>query len=244
MTNSSDAYGRVTITTQNKDNLKNFLYLQLTTNIGSFYETTLGCFDAYDLNDRTSLNKELDEEITSEDGLQSIYLEVTGSGYGEFKNNIREFFDAPLTFDYNNEELNEIKNRLQKEKFIATFDITDVQTHDHYIEEATYEVTFENLNSTLKTLSKQEYEYCAQNLMKIDYCDWAADRKSVLAYPEEYKAEFKYLSEYEQKLLSDWELVKLALDKMDDTVYTEFDEFTNDLVDYVIGIKRVKNKCN
>ena len=226
--------------TNNKNNLKDFLYLQLITEQGAVYETTLVKIATYDLIDRLVLNEQLNEEITSENGLQSIHLEVMGSGYGEFKNNIRDFFDAPLTFDYENQELNKIRNRLQKEKFTATFEITDVQTHDYYIEEATYEVTFENLKSILKTLSKNEYEYCAENLMKIDYCDWAADHKSVLKYPEEYKAEFRYLSEFEQKLLSDWELVKLALDKMEDTVYTDFSDFIEDLTNYALEIKKAK----
>lgn len=240
MANSSEAYGTVTIATNNKNNLKDFLYLNLITQQDAIHETTLVDISTYGLINRKSLNEQLDETITTESEQYSIDLEVMGSGYGEFKNNIREFFDVPLTSDYENEDLKKIQNNLQDQKFSATFEITDVQRHEHYIEEATYEVVYENKKSKIKTLSKHEYEYCAENLMKIDYCDWASDRKCVLAHPEEFQDELKYTSEFKQKLLSDWELVKLALDEMNDTVYTDFNDFMNDLADYALAIKKAK----
>lgn len=240
MINSSEAYGTVTIATNNKNNLKDFLYLHVITQQDAIYETTLVDIATYGLVNRKALNEQLDETIKRKNEQYSIDLEVMGSGYDEFKNNIKEFFDIPLTTDYKNEELNKIKNNLQNHKFSATFEITDVQRHERYIEEATYELVYENAKSTIKTINKHEYEYCAESLMKIDYCDWASDRKCVLAHPEEFKDELKYTSEFKQKLLSDWELVKLALDDMNDTVYTDFDDFMNDLADYALDIKKAK----
>ena len=240
MINSSEAYGTVTIATNNKNNLKDFLYLHLIIQQDVIYETTLVDIATYGLINRKSLNEQLDETIKTESEQYSINLEVMGSGYGEFKNNIKEFFDIPLTTNYENEKLNKIKNNLQNHKFSATFEITDVQRHERHIEEATYEVVYENTKSTIKTISKHEYAYCAESLMKIDYCDWASDRKCVLAHPEEFKDELKYTSEFNQKLLSDWELVNLALDEMNDTVYTDFDDFMNDLADYALAIKKAK----
>ena len=240
MANSSEAYGTVTITTNHKNNLKDFLYLHVITQQDATYGTTLVDIATYGLINRKSLNEQLDETIKTESEQYSIDLEVMGSGYGEFKNNIKEFFDIPLTTDYENEKLNKIKNNLQNHKFSATFEITDVQRHERYIEEATYEVVYENTKSTIKTISKHEYEYCAESLMKIDYCDWASDRKCVLAHPKEFKDELKYTSEFNQKLLSDWELVNLALVEINDTVYTDFDDFMNDLANYALAIKKAK----
>ena len=240
MANLSEAYGNVTITTNDKNNLKDFLYLHLITQQDTIYDTTLVDIETYGLVNRKALNEQLDETIKRKSEQYSIDLEVMGSGYDEFKNNIKEFFDIPLTTDYENEELNKIKNNLQNHKFSAMFEITDVQRHERYIEEATYELVYENAKSTIKTISKHEYEYCAESLMKIDNCDWASDRKCVLAHPEEFKDELKYTSEFKQKLLSDWELVKLALNELGDTVYTDFDDFMNDLADYALDIKKAK----
>ena len=63
MINSSEAYGTVTIATNNKNNLKDFLYLHLITQQDAIYETTLVDIATYGLVNRKALNEQLDETI-------------------------------------------------------------------------------------------------------------------------------------------------------------------------------------
>lgn len=78
MINSSEAYGTVTIATNNKNNLKDFLYLHLIIQQDVIYETTLVDIATYGLINRKSLNEQLDETIKTESEQYSINLEVMG----------------------------------------------------------------------------------------------------------------------------------------------------------------------
>ena len=66
--------------------------------------------------------------------------------------------------------------------------------------------------------------------MKFKYCDWAIDRKYALENLEEFKQDAKD-SELPQELLEDNEKLRKTLSKLDDTIYTNYDTFIDDIIE-------------
>ena len=68
--------------------------------------------------------------------------------------------------------------------------------------------------------------------MYFEYCDWAIDRKYALENLEEFKKDAKD-SELSQELLENDDKLKEVLSKLDDTIYTEFDTFIDDIIERI-----------
>lgn len=149
---------------------------------------------------------------------------VNGTGPWYFRRNIEWFFEQALTEEYKDENINKIRNRLEKVKLEASFDIIDFEASSDYIDNSIYKIESFNDEYTLTILEEEFHDYNAENLMKFEYCDWAIDKKYALDYLEEFKQEAKN-SELSQQLLEDDKKLRKVLSKLDDTIYTEFDEF-------------------
>lgn len=230
MANQSDAFGKVIISTKNKEDLKNFIYLQRLSDKDTEYNTTL-----LEVSDFGPFNKEkvfhiLEPLITKDKDNYQIELSVNGTGYWCFKRNIKSFFEQPLTEEYKDETINSIRDRLETVKLEAIFDIIDFEAGAAYIDNSVYKIESYNREYKLTTLEEVFYEYNAKNLMKFKYCDWAIDRKYALENLEEFKQDSKD-SELPQELLEDNEKLRKTLSKLDDTVYTNYDTFIDDIIE-------------
>ena len=230
MANQSDAFGKVIISTKNKEDLKNFIYLQRLSDKDAEYDTTL-----LEVSDFGPVNKEkvfhiLEPLITKDKDNYQIELSVNGTGYWCFKRNIKSFFEQPLTEEYKDETINSIRDRLETVKLEAIFDIIDFEAGAAYIDNSVYKIESYNREHKLTTLEEVFYEYNAKNLMKFKYCDWAIDRKYALENLEEFKQDSKD-SELPQELLEDNEKLRKTLSKLDDTVYTNYDTFIDDIIE-------------
>ena len=232
MANQSAAFGEVMISTKNKEDLKDFIYLQLLSEKKVQYDITL-----LDVFDYGKVNKEkvfdiLEPLITKDEDEYQVELRVNGTGYWCFRRNIEWFFERPLTEDYKNETINELRDRLEQVKLEAIFDIIDFEAGSAYIDNSVYKIESLNGNHTLTILEEEFYEYNAENLMYFEYCDWAIDRKYALENLEEFKKDAKD-SELPQELLENDDKLKEVLSKLDDTIYTEFDTFIDDIIERI-----------
>lgn len=230
MANQSDAFGKIIISTKNKEDLKYFIYLQRLSDKHTEYNTTLlEVFNFGPVNKEQVFNT-LEPLITKDKDNYKVELHVEGTGYWCFKRNIKSFFEQPLTEEYKNETINSIRDRLETVKLEAIFDIIDFEAGAAYIDNSVYKIESYNREHKLTTLEEVFYEYNAKNLMKFKYCDWAIDRKYALENLEEFKQDAKD-SELPQELLEDNEKLRKTLAKLDDTVYTNYDTFIDDIIE-------------
>lgn len=230
MANQSDAFGKVIISTKNKEDLKYFIYLQRLSDKHTEYNTTLlEVFNFGPVNKEQVFNT-LEPLITKDKDNYKVELRFEGTGYWCFKRNIKSFFEQPLTEEYKNETINSIRDRLETVKLEAIFDIIDFEAGAAYIDNSVYKIESYNREHKLTTLEEVFYEYNAKNLMKFKYCDWAIDRKYALENLEEFKQDAKD-SELPQELLEDNEKLRKTLAKLDDIVYTNYDTFIDDIIE-------------
>ena len=222
MAHQSAAFGGVIISTKNKEDLQDFIYLQLLSE--KPYNTTL--LEVFDFGhvDKEKVFNILEPLITKNKDNYQVELRVNGTGRWCFRHNIEWFFEQALTEDYKDENINKIRDRLEKVKLEAIFYIIDFEASLDYIDNSIYKIESFNDEYTLTILEEEFHDYNAENLMKFEYCDWAIDKKYALDYLEEFKQEAKD-SKLPQQLLEDNEKLRKVLSKLDDTIYTEFDEF-------------------
>ena len=220
----------VIISTKNKEDLQDFIYLQLLSEKGQPYNTTL--LEVFDFGrvDKEKVFNILEAFITKNEDNYQVELRVNGIGRWCFRRNIEWFFEQALTEDYKDENINKIRDRLEKVKLEAIFDIIDFEAGAAYIDNSVYKIESYNREHKLTTLEEVFYEYNAKNLMKFKYCDWAIDRKYALENLEEFKQDSKD-SELPQELLEDNEKLRKTLSKLDDTVYTNYDTFIDDIIE-------------
>lgn len=222
MAHQSAAFGGVIISTKNKEDLQDFIYLQLLSE--KPYNTTL--LEVFDFGhvDKEKVFNILEPLITKNKDNYQVELRVNGTGRWCFRHNIEWFFEQALTEDYKDENINKIRDRLEKVKLEAIFYIIDFEASLDYINNSIYKIESFNDEYTLTILEEEFHDYNAENLMKFEYCDWAIDKKYALDYLEEFKQEAKD-SKLPQQLLEDNERLHKVLSKLDDTIYTEFNEF-------------------
>ena len=230
MANQSAAFGEVVISTKNKDDLKDFIYLQLLSEKNVEYDTTL--LEVFDFGpvDKEKVFDTLDTLITKEEAEYQVELRVNGTGYWCFRRNIEWFFEQPLTENYKDETINEIRDRLDQVKLEAVFDIIDFDAGSAYIDNSVYKIKSFKGEHTLTILEEEFYDYNAENLMKFEYCDWAIDKKYALDYLEEFKQDAKD-SELPQYLLENDDKLREVLSKLDDTIYTDEEEFIDQILE-------------
>ena len=104
-------------------------------------------------------------------------MRVNGTGRWCFRHNIEWFFEQALTEDYKDENINKIRDRLEKVKLEAIFYIIDFEASLDYIDNSIYKIESFNDEYTLTILEEEFHDYNAENLMKFEYCDWAIDKK-------------------------------------------------------------------
>lgn len=230
MAHQSAAFGEVIIFTKNKEDLQDFIYLQLLSEKGQPYNTTLLEVFDFDRVDKEKVFDILEPLITKNEDNYQVELRVNGTGRWCFRRNIEWFFEQALTEDYKDENINKIRDRLEKVKLEAIFDIIDFEASSDYIDNSIYKIESFNGEHTLTTLEEEFHDYNAENLMKFEYCDWAIDKKYALDYLEEFKQEAKD-SELPQQLLEGDKKLRKVLSKLDDTIYTEFDEFIDQILE-------------
>lgn len=230
MANQSDTYGTVIISTKHKKDLKDFIYLQLLSEKGANYPITLTKFFDYRRVDKEKISNALEVDINYIDNKYRVLLEVRGLGYWTFRRNVEWFFERPLTENYKDETINEIRDRLQNRTFQAIFEVVDAEAGSNYIAEAIYKI--ESVNTTpLFTIIKEDfYDYNAENLMYFDYYDIAVDKEYALKYLDELKNEIRKHNGPEELLENDNKLKKV-ISELDDTIHCDYISFIDEIIE-------------
>ena len=230
MANQSAAFGTVIISTKNKEDLKDFVYLQFLSERGANYPITLADFYGYTRVDKEEMFNTLEKSIDYIDNKYQVLLEVEGVGCWAFRRNVEWFFERPLTEDYKDKTINEIRDRLQNRTFQAIFEVIDAEAGSDYIAEAIYKI--ESVNTTpLFTIIKEDfYDYNAENLMYFDYYDIAVDKEYALKYLDELKNEIKKHNGPKELLENDDKLRKV-ISQLDDTIHCDYISFIDEIIE-------------
>lgn len=230
MANQSAAFGTVIISTEHKDDLKDFIYLQFLSERSANYPITLANFYGYERIDKEEMLNTLEKSINYINDKYQARLEVEGVGYWAFRRNVEWFFERPLTEDYKDETINEIRDRLQNRTFQAIFEVVDAEAGSNYIAEAIYKI--ESVNTTpLFTIIKEDfYDYNAENLMRFDYYDIAVDKEYALKYLDELKNEIRKHNGLEE-LLEDDDKLRKVISERDDTIHTDYISFIDEIIE-------------
>lgn len=230
MANQSDAYGTVMISTKHKEDLKDFIYLQLLSEKGANYPITLTNFFDYGRIKKEKMFNVLETSIDYIDDKYQVLLEVEGIGCWAFRNNVEWFFERPLTEDYKDETINEIRDRLQNRTFQAVFYVVDAEASSDYIAEAIYKIESVNTAPLFKIVKEDFYDYNAENLMHFDYYDIAIDKEYALNYLDELKNEIKKHNGLEE-LLEDDDKLRKVISELDDTIHCDYNSFIDEIIE-------------
>lgn len=230
MANQSDAYGTVMISTEHKEDLKNFIYLQLLSEKGANYPITLTNFFDYGRIKKEKMFNVLETSIDYIDDKYQVLLEVEGIGCWAFRNNVEWFFERPLTEDYKDENINKIRDRLQNKAFQAIFYVVDAEASSDYIAEAIYKIESVNTTPLFKIIKEDFYDYNAENLMYFDYYDIAVDKKYALKYLGELKNEIRKHNGPEE-LLEDDDKLRKVISELDDTIHCDYTSFIDEIIE-------------
>lgn len=230
MANQSDAYGTVMISTKHKEDLKDFIYLQLLSEKGANYPITLTKFFDYGRAHKEKIFNALEVDINYIDNEYRVLLEVRGLGYWAFRRNVEWFFERPLTEDYKDETINGIRDRLQTRTFQATFEVIDAEASSDYIAESIYRIESINTTPLFKIIKEDFYDYNAENLMRFDYYDIAVDKEYALKYLEELKNEIRKHNGPEELLEDDNKLQKV-ISELDNTIHCDYTSFIDEIIE-------------
>ena len=230
MANQSDAYGTVIISTEHKEDLKDFIYLQLLSEKGANYPTTLlEVFDYGRINKEKNFNI-LEPLITKDKNKYQVTLKIRGIGYWSFKHNIEWFFKKPLTENYKNKTINNIRDRLQNRTLQAVFDFVDAEASSNYIVKAIYKIESVNNNYELTKIKGDYHGYNAKNLMYFNYYDIAVDREYALGHLDKLKNEMKKRN-IDKEILSDDDKLRKAISELDNTIHTDYTSFIDEVIE-------------
>lgn len=230
MANQSDAYGTVMISTKHKEDLKDFIYLQLLSEKGANYPITLTKFFDYERVNKEEIFNVLETSINYIDNKYRVLLEVRGLGYWAFRRNVEWFFERPLTENYKDGTINGIRDRLQNRTFQAIFEVVDAEVSSDYITEAIYRIESIDTTPLFKIIKENFYDYNAENLMHFDYYDIAVDKEYALKYLDELKNEIKKHNGLEALLENDDKLRKV-ISELDDTIHCDYNSFIDEIVE-------------
>lgn len=230
MANQSDAYGTVMISTKHKEDLKDFIYLQLLSEKGTNYPITLTKFFDYERVDKEKLFNSLETSINCIDDEYRVLLEVRGLGYWAFRRNVEWFFERPLTENYKDETINEIRDKLQNKAFQAIFEIVDAEAGSDYIAEAIYKIESVDTTSLFTIIKEDFYDYNAENLMYFNYYDIAVDKEYALKYLDELKNEIRKHNGLEE-LLEDDDKLRKVISELDNTIHCDYTSFIDEIIE-------------
>lgn len=200
MANISDAFGTVTIGTNDLNDLATFLYLQQKSNQHAYYDTTLE-LESDKITTLEEIQKYVNKYHHKKDEQYYISLSFTATGRWTFANNIKWFFENVF------EQTDTLVNAIKTKAFHANFDFIVEEGGVGFIVDSIIDIAWNPSEQKQYTLSDQaiEYEYTAENLIKFNLFDknevW--DTAYILKYPKDFENELKDIASIDMRLLKD-----------------------------------------
>lgn len=200
MANISDAFGTVTIGTDDLNNLATFLYLQQKSNQNAYYDTTLE-LEIDKITTLEKIQKYVNNYHHKKDGQYYVSLSFDATGRWTFENNAEWFFKSVF------QETDALVDTIKTKAFYATFEFLEEESGFAFIADSTIDIKWDPSNQEQYTIDYQttEYEYTAENLIKLRIFDknevW--DTAYILKHPKDFENELKDIASIDMRLLKD-----------------------------------------
>lgn len=147
MVNQAATFVTVIISAKNKEDLKDFMYLQLLSN-------KIPCIFNYSKINKEKVVNRLDTLITKNEQKYQVESRIDILDPEAFRTNIELFFEKILTKEYEDENINDIRDRLKAVKLEATFDLRNYDTYSKGIDKIVYKVENFNGKNILTTIKE------------------------------------------------------------------------------------------
>ena len=147
MVNQAATFVTIIISTENKEDLKDFMYLQLLSNKIPYV------FNYSKINKEKVVNF-LDTLITKNEQKYQVESRIDIVDPEAFRTNIELFFEKILTKEYEDENINDIRDRLKAVKLETTFDLRNYDTYSKCIDRIVYKIESFNGNNTLTIIKE------------------------------------------------------------------------------------------
>lgn len=147
MVNQAATFVTVIISAKNKEDLKDFMYLQLLSN-------KIPCIFNYSKINKEKVVNLLDTLITKNEQKYQVESRIDILDPEAFRTNIELFFEKILTKEYEDENINDIRDRLKAVKLEATFDLRNYDTYSKGIDKIVYKVENFNGKNILTTIKE------------------------------------------------------------------------------------------
>lgn len=147
MVNQAATFVTVIISAKNKEDLKDFMYLQLLSN-------KIPCIFNYSKINKEKVVNRLDTLITKNEQKYQVESRIDILDPEAFRTNIELFFEKILTKEYEDENINDIRDRLKAVKLEATFNLRNYDTYSKGIDKIVYKVENFNGKNILTTIKE------------------------------------------------------------------------------------------
>lgn len=203
MANISNAFGTVTISTDNLNDLATFLYLQQKCNKNTYYTTTLE-LESDEITTLEKIQKYVNNYHHKKDEQYYVSLSFIAIGRWEFANNTEWFFESVF------EQTNTLVNTIKTKAFYATFDFLIEEGGVGFIADSIIDIAWNPNKQKQYTLRNQtiEYKYTAENLIKFNIFNknevW--DTAYILKHPKDFENELKNIASIDMELFKSIDL--------------------------------------
>lgn len=147
MVNQAATFVTIIISTKNKEDLKDFMYLQLLSN-------KIPCVFNYSKINKEKVVNFLDALITKNEQKYQVESRIDIVDPETFRTNIELFFEKTLTKEYEDKSINYIRDKLKAVKLEATFDLRNYDTYSKCIDKIVYKVENFNGKDILTTIKE------------------------------------------------------------------------------------------
>ena len=147
MVNQAATFVTIIISTKNKEDLKDFMYLQLLSN-------KIPCVFNYSKINKEKVVNFLDALITKNEQKYQVESRIDIVDPEAFRTNIELFFEKILTKEYEDKNINDIRDRLRVIKLEATFNLHNYDVYSKSIDKIVYKVENFNGKDILTTIKE------------------------------------------------------------------------------------------
>lgn len=147
MVNQAATFVTVIISAKNKEDLKDFMYLQLLSN-------KIPCIFNYSKINKEKVVNLLDTLISKNEQKYQVESHIDIVDPEVFRTNIELFFEKILTKEYEDKNINDIRDRLRVIKLEATFNLHNYDVYSKSNDKIVYKVENFNGKDILTTIKE------------------------------------------------------------------------------------------
>lgn len=166
MANISNAFGKLTITTDTKETLYNFLLLHKEFEKNAYYYTEFNT----DQISEEELKNLIDTDTTEENKIVSYSTTFNALGRWSFQSNVQWLMDI-IKNDYDTSTATSLRDKIKENEITITFQFTDAEQSCDFIETGTASVTWDGENATYEYDVDTSLSYTVENCIEYGIYD-------------------------------------------------------------------------